>query len=71
MKTLLLKLSTLMVFALSLAGCQATAAPSCAGWEKISLKPSTAVYLAGNDVTAGQGIASHNRHGMNQGCWNE
>ena len=69
MKTLLLKLSIPLLCVLTLAGCQTTAAPSCAGWEKISLKPSTAVYLAGNDVTAGQGIASHNRHGSNQGCW--
>lgn len=57
------------VFALLiLTGCQ-TNTTGCAGWEKISLKPTTAIYLASNDVTAGQGIASHNRHGKNQGCW--
>jgi hypothetical protein len=28
------------------------------------------VYLAGNDIVAGQGIASHNKHGRNAGCWN-
>jgi len=52
-----------------LAGCATTAPPSCAGWERINLKPATAVYLVGNDVTAGQGIASHNKHGRNAGCW--
>ena len=52
----------------SLAGC-ATSAQNCAGWNRIAVKPATAVYLAGNDVGAGQGIAGHNRFGAAQGCW--
>ena len=64
------KLSTWMLagFALSLAGC-ASNATNCAGWKQISVKPDTALYLAGNDVKAGQGIASHNQFGNARGCW--
>jgi hypothetical protein len=69
MKTLMLKLSILSLCASSLAACSQTVQPSCAGWEKITVKPATAVYLAGNDLVAGQGIASHNKHGRNAGCW--
>jgi len=69
MKTRLLKLSIPVLCALSLAGCQTTAPPSCAGWQKITVKPTTAVYLAGNDLMAGQDIASHNKHGQNASCW--
>lgn len=57
-----------LLFVASLAGCQ-TDAPSCAGWQKIPVKPATAVYLAGNDVPAGQGIASHNAFGKTRKCW--
>jgi hypothetical protein len=53
---------------LSLAGC-ATNASNCAGWQKISLKPETAVYLAGNDQNAGKGVANHNAYGKKAGCW--
>ena len=70
MKTTLSKLLMLTAFALSLAACQTTATPNCAGWEKITIKSKTAAYLAGNDLTAGQGIASHNKHGRNLKCWN-
>lgn len=69
MKTRLSRLLILSVCVSSLAACAQTAKPSCAGWEKIAIKPTTAVYLAGHDVVAGQGIASHNRHGRNAGCW--
>ncbi|RZS88892.1 hypothetical protein EV217_1287 [Phyllobacterium myrsinacearum] len=57
-----------LLFALSLAGCQ-TNASNCAGWQKIHIKPTTAVYLAGNDVQAGQSIASHNAFGKTRKCW--
>ncbi|WP_083331557.1 hypothetical protein [Brucella inopinata] len=36
---------------------------------QLSLKPATAVYLAGNDIPAGQGIAGHNAFGKAAGCW--
>ncbi|MRG55375.1 hypothetical protein SAMN05428967_1313 [Phyllobacterium sp. YR620] len=42
---------------------------SCAGWNKIRLKPETAVYLAKNDFAAGIDIDSHNLNGQNNGCW--
>ncbi|WP_292131681.1 hypothetical protein, partial [Mesorhizobium sp.] len=58
----------LLICALSLAACT-TSASNCAGWNRINLKPTSAVYLAGNDVGAGQGIAAHNRYGAAQGCW--
>lgn len=69
MKTPLLKLSILFACVSSLAGCQTNAPPSCAGWQKIDVLAPTAVYLAGNDLKAGQSIASHNKHGQNTGCW--
>ena len=69
MKTMLWKLSIPLLCASSLAACQTTAGQNCAGWEKIAVKPATAIFLASHDVTAGQGIASHNRHGRNAGCW--
>ena len=49
MKTLLWKGLALSSFAMSLAACQTTA-PSCAGWEKITVKQATAVYLAGGSA---------------------
>ena len=59
---------TALLCVLSLAGC-ATSASNCAGWQEISLKPETAVYLAGNDAQAGKGIAGHNVYGNKAGCW--
>jgi hypothetical protein len=62
-------LSMLLLCVLSLAACQTNAPPSCAGFQRITVKPATAVYLAGNDVLAGQGIASHNAFGKTRKCW--
>lgn len=59
---------TATAFAVSLAGC-ATSASNCAGWQKINLKPETAVYLAGNDMNAGKSIAGHNAYGKKAGGW--
>ena len=42
---------------------------SCAGWNKIRIKPETAVYLVKNDFSAGIDIDSHNLNGQNNGCW--
>ncbi|MEK1888677.1 MAG: hypothetical protein AAAB35_14135 [Phyllobacterium sp.] len=42
---------------------------NCAGWNKIRIKPETAVYLAKNDFSAGIDIDSHNLNGQNNGCW--
>ncbi|MGH6859620.1 MAG: hypothetical protein ACRECY_05145 [Phyllobacterium sp.] len=42
---------------------------TCAGWNKIRMKPETAVYLAKNDFPAGIDIDSHNLNGQNKGCW--
>lgn len=42
---------------------------SCAGWNKIRIKPETAVFLAKNDFSAGIDIDSHNLNGQNNGCW--
>ncbi|MEK1854622.1 MAG: hypothetical protein AAAC48_22860 [Phyllobacterium sp.] len=42
---------------------------SCAGWNRIRIKPETAVYLAKNDFSAGIDIDSHNLNGQNNGCW--
>lgn len=44
-------------------------ASNCAGWQQISLKPDTAVYLAGNDTKAGIDVAGHNAYGKKAGCW--
>ncbi|MET3648610.1 hypothetical protein [Phyllobacterium ifriqiyense] len=55
--------------ALSLAACSPTVSNSSAGWHKIPVKPATAVYLAGNDLAAGQGIAGHNAFGKSRKCW--
>lgn len=41
----------------------------CAGWNKVRIKPETAVYLAKNDFSAGIDIDSHNLNGQNNGCW--
>lgn len=42
---------------------------SCAGWNKIRIKPETAVYLVRNDFSASIDIESHNLNGQNNGCW--
>lgn len=42
---------------------------SCAGWNRIRIKPETAVYLVKNDFSAGIDIDSHNLNGQNNGCW--
>lgn len=42
---------------------------NCAGWNKIRIKPETAVFLAKNDFSAGIDIDSHNLNGQNNGCW--
>lgn len=42
---------------------------NCAGWNKIRIKPETAMYLAKNDFAAGIDIDSHNLNGQNKGCW--
>ncbi|MBB3234840.1 hypothetical protein [Phyllobacterium endophyticum] len=42
---------------------------SCAGWNKIRIRPETALYLAKNDFSAGIDIDSHNLNGQNNGCW--
>ncbi|MBC8718409.1 hypothetical protein [Ochrobactrum sp. Marseille-Q0166] len=44
-------------------------ATNCAGWKQISVKPETAVYLAGNDLKAGQGIAGHNAYRQKACGW--
>ncbi|QND52924.1 hypothetical protein HB779_14195 [Phyllobacterium sp. 628] len=41
----------------------------CAGWNRIRIKPETAVYLARNDFSAGIDIDSHNLNGQSNGCW--
>lgn len=66
----LIAIACIPLICLILSGCQTNATPNCAGWEKITIKSKTAAYLAGNDLTAGQGIASHNKHGRNLKCWN-
>lgn len=42
---------------------------ACAGWNKIRIKPETALYLARNDFAAGIDIDAHNLNGQNNGCW--
>lgn len=49
---------------------KASGPTSCAGWNKIRIKPETAVYLARNDFSAGIDIDSHNLNGQSHGCWN-
>ncbi|MBA8881278.1 hypothetical protein [Phyllobacterium myrsinacearum] len=49
---------------------KSTGSSKCAGWNKIRIKPETAVYLARNDFSAGIDIDSHNLNGQSNGCWN-
>lgn len=53
-----------------ISGCQTpTPQNACDGWQKLQSKPETAVYIIQNDRTLANGIASHNRFGQSQGCW--
>lgn len=50
-----------MICALNLAGCLKTAPTEGAGFQKVVLKPETAVYISKNDTPAAIAIASNNR----------
>lgn len=56
-----------------LAGCQTNASKlttaQCAGWGKITMKPTTASYLTKEDRDLANSIVSHNRFGTHKGCW--
>lgn len=58
----------ILLSALSLAGC-ATSASNCAGWQKLTPSPATAVTLPASDQQFAKQVVSHNRYGVAQGCW--
>jgi hypothetical protein len=72
-----LALAFLLPCILAMSGCGAMRwmseapqnASSCAGWNKIRIKPETAVYLVKNDFSASIDIDSHNLNGQRNGCW--
>jgi hypothetical protein len=54
-----------------ISGCQTTKPQSvCDGWEPLKIeKAETAAYIARNDRRLANGIASHNKFGKSQDCW--
>ncbi len=54
-----------------ISGCQTATKPiACAGFEKLQPSLETAVTILKADRPFANQVASHNRFGKSQGCWN-
>lgn len=63
-------LAPMLLLCVLISGCKTVSETNaCAGWQMLTPRLETAVYVTMNDRAFANGVAAHNLHGRKLGCW--